>query len=202
MAPAPGNKNQPRQQLSPEEVFHFIRLRKLRNLRALEKFKQTKTYKILNGFNVFMVIIYSELIFSFLGYCNFSGHYMRSFNALAGNESLGGKKLYNSFVITSVNGIVYDVSVRDTCSNLPKPDKRRERFHVGKDWVFQKEIKVKYSDDSDSYVLKPASSILFISCLMGIVTFSAFGYNLNQVHQSLVAITFINALAMLCFILL
>lgn len=198
----PNNKRPPRQPLSPEELQHFIKLKKLRQRRIIEQFKTTRTYKFLNGFNLIAVIIYSELIFSFLGNCNFSGHYMKSFQALSGDETIGGKRVYNSFMITTVNDVLYDVSLHDTCSNLPRPDKRIERFYVGKDWIFQKEIKVKYSDTSDSYILKPASSLLFISCLMGIVTFSAFGYNLNQVELSLVSVSALNALSIFCFFLL
>ncbi len=201
MAPQSNNKP-PRQPLSPEELSYFIKLRKLRQLKVIEKFKKSRTYKVLNGFNLVAIVIYSELIFSFLGNCNFEGHYMKSFTPLSGNESLGGKRIYNSFMITSVNDVVYDVTLHDTCGTLPDPTKRLERFYVGKDWIFQKEIKVKYSDYSDSYILKPAASLLFISCLMGIVTFSAFGYNLNQVELSLVSISILNAISLLCFLLL
>lgn len=196
------NKRPPRQPLSPEELIHFIKLKKLRQFKAIQQFRKSKTYKWLNAFNLLAVIVYSELIVAFMGYCSFEGHYMKTFTALSGNEYTEGKKVYNSFVIVSVNDVQYDVNLHDTCSFLPDPTKGPMRFFVGKDWLFQKEIKVKYADYSDSYILKPASSLLFISCLMGVVTFSAFGYNLNQVRLSLFSISFINGLGLLAIIFL
>jgi len=187
----------PRTPLTPEELIHFIKLKKLRHRRIIERFKQTKTYKILNTFNIICVVIYSELIISFLGVCNYTGHYIKSVNVYTGDEVKGGKHVYNRIIITTVNDVEYDVNVSDT---LAKPEPYT-RFFVGKDWIFQKEVKVKYSETSDSYVLKVASSMMFISCLMGIITFSAFGYNLNEISQSLKSISIINGLSMISFLL-
>jgi hypothetical protein len=196
--PEQPKKRPPRQPLSAEEVQEFIRLKKFRQRKVLERFRKTLRYKILNGFNIFCVIIYSELIIAFLGICHYNGHYIGSINSFYSRENKGGKVVCSSIVINSIHEKIYDVSINDTITAPAK----FTRFLVGKDWILQKEVNVRLEGIKQTYIIKDAFPILFISCLLGITTFISFGYNLNQVKYSLMATSLMNGLSLFSFLLL
>ena len=196
--PEQPKKRPPRQPLSAEEVQDFIRLKKFRQRKVLERFKKTHRYKLLNGFNIFCVIIYSEMIIAFLGTCHYNAHYIRSVNSFYSRETKGSKVVCSSIVINSVNEKIYDVSINDTIT----PPQNFSRFLVGKDWILQKEVNVRLEGIKQTYIIKDSFPILFISCLLGITTFISFGYNLNQVKYSLMATSLMNGLSLFSFLLL
>lgn len=192
------NKRPPRIPLSPEEVAEFIRFKKQKERIKIEKFKKTKTFKFLNAFNVICIVIYTEIIFAFLGSCNFTAHYVQSLNTYFGKEIKGGKRVYSSAVFTTVNNKEYEIGIHDTCA-LPK---KFSKFLVGSDWLLKKEIKVRFKRGGKDFYIQRSFPLLFISILWGIVTFVLFGYNMNQNNYSLNVITFVNLITMLSFMLL
>ncbi len=192
------NKRPPRIPLTPDEVKDFIRLKKHKEKIKLERFKQTKTYKVLNVFNIICIVIYTEIVFAFLGSCNFTTHYIKSMDSYYSDEIIGGKRTLSSIVFKTVNDQVYDVSIRDT-SVIPE---RFSGLRVGSDWLLKKEIKVRFKKGGKDFYIKRSFPLLFISILWGIVTFVLFGYNMNQNNYSLNVITFVNLITMLSFMLL
>ncbi len=192
------NKRPPRIPLTPDEVKDFIKLKKFKERAKTERFKQTKTFKVLNVFNVICIIIYTEIIFAFLGSCNFTTHYIRSTTFNYGAEILGGKRVFSSATFTTVNDKEYEVGVHDTCA-LPA---EFTGLRVGSDWLLQKEVKVRFKKGGKDFYIKRSFPLLFISILWGIVTFVLFGYNMNQNNYSLNVISFVNLITMLSFLLL
>lgn len=189
------NKRPPRQPLSPEEVQEIVKLKKLRQLVKTEKFKQTSQYKYLNLFNICCVIIYTEIIIAFLAVANFSLMEVNSVTPYYGDDRIGGKRVVTSLVVKASNGTDYDVSVNDTCT-IPPVIKEME---VGKDWILQKEIKVKMCERENDFIIKRSFPLLVISLLLVIVTFVLFTYNLNQSSYSLNVISFINLISLSYF---
>lgn len=191
-------KRPPRIPFSPEEVQDFIKLKNFRERAKIEKFKRTKIYKVLNAFNVISIIIYTEIIFAFLGSCNFSGHYVLSTTVYYDEEIKGGKRAYSTAVFKMVNGEEYDVSIHDTC---PLPAKF-SKIYIGQDWLLKKYVKIRFEQGGKDRFVRRSFPLLFISVLWGFVTFVLFGYNLNQTTYSLSVITFINSFSLICFLLL
>lgn len=196
--PAESNKRPPRQPLSPEEVQEIIKIKKLKQQIKIEKFKQTRSYKYLNVFNVICITVYTEIIFAFLYSCAFQTYTIDSIATYYGESIIGNKRELSSIVFKTTTGKEYDVGVRDTVV-LPKVN---EKLSVGRDWILQKEIKVKWQGSGKAYYIKRSFPLLFISILLGIVSFVLFGYNLNQNSYSLNVISFINTLSILSFFLL
>ncbi|MGZ4037765.1 MAG: hypothetical protein ACXVPQ_08050, partial [Bacteroidia bacterium] len=157
------NKRPPRQPLSPEEVLNFIRLKKHRKLKAIEHFKKTQRYKFLNGFNIFCIVIYTELILSFLGTCHYNAHFVKLADTFYGRNNKGDKRICSSMVLTTVNDRIYDISINDTIT--PPEARLHPRFLVGKDWILQKEVTVKFYGGDGSFIIKDSFPILFISVL-------------------------------------
>lgn len=191
------NKRPPRQPLSPEEVMDMIKLKKLRQYHKTEKFKKTKSYKYLNLFNIVCIVVYTEIIFSFLSSCNYRTMYIETVTPYYGEDIVAGKRVVSSAVFKTVYGNEYDVGIRDTCT-MPLP---YTPLLVGRDWILQKDIKVKFDAYSKEFFIKRSFPLLFISILLGIVTFVLFGYNLNQNPYSLNVISFINSISIIAFLL-
>lgn len=195
---ASGNKRPPRQPLTPEEVKDLVKLKQLRQLVKTEKFKTTKKYKYLNVFNIICIVIYTEMIFSFLSAGFYSPHYIKTLTPYYDDKIIADKRVLNSLAIRTVDDVIYEFSIRDTCTLPPLYSK----FNVGKDWLFQKDIKIKLEGKEKEYYISRSFPLLFISLLLGIVSFVLYGYNLNQNSYSLNAISTINSLSLLYFILL
>jgi hypothetical protein len=188
----------PRQPLSPEEVLNFIYRKKIRQQQILERFKKSRTYKVLNAVNIVCIVIYSEIIFCFLGPCHFHGHYIQSINAYYTKQTIGGKRVCGSALVNSYSNKVYDINFQDTIT-LPKP---MTRFVIGSDWLLQKEVKSRFESIDKYYYVMQAFPLMLVSVLMGSVTFVLFGYNLNQNRYSLQVMSFINAFTVISFLLL
>ena len=196
-------KRSSRQPHSPEEVAEIIRIKRYRQKKAIELFKKTKTFKILNVFNVVCILIYSELIFAFMGQCNYSTHYFTGIKVYYGHKITAGKKIFSSAIINGVSGKTYEVSVQDTCNAITNSlaSKIALPFYVGSDWLLQKDIKIQLDGSTAIFFIKRSSPLLFISIMQVIVTFVLFGYNMNEVRYSLKVVSFINSLALFYFLL-
>ncbi|MGZ3898959.1 MAG: hypothetical protein ACXVNQ_01435, partial [Bacteroidia bacterium] len=87
-------------------------------------------------------------------------------------------------------------------NDLVPPPPKFSAFEVGKDFILQKEIKGSISTSPKQFRIQRASPILFLSIFVAIFSFIFFFYNLNQNPHSLRAITCINAVTMLAFLLI
>ncbi len=190
-------KRPQRQPLTFEEVNKLIKLKRMRKAYQTAQFKKTKQFKIFNVFNVVAVLIYTEIIFSFLNPCNFSNHYVQTITPYFGEKVKGNTRVFSHAVLVTLSGKEYDVSIQDTCT-LPKVS---EKILIGYDWVLHKAIKVRFGNFTKDFFIQKSFSLLFISILCGILTFVLFGYNMNEVPHSLDVITLANALSVFAFLM-
>ncbi|MGZ3921091.1 MAG: hypothetical protein ACXVNM_13280 [Bacteroidia bacterium] len=193
-----GKKRPPRTPLSPEEVAEIVILKKIREHKRIAKFRKTLTYKISNVFNIVCFFIYCELFFCFLGPCQYQIHYSKSVSIEYAHHNTEMEWLISSVKLTSVNDKQYEFLVND----LVPPPPKFSAFEVGKDFILQKEIKGSISTSPKQFRIQRASPILFLSIFVAIFSFIFFFYNLNQNPHSLRAITCINAVTMLAFLLI
>lgn len=196
MQPEP-NKRPQRQPLTFEEVNKLIKLKRLRKAYQTAQFKKTKQFKIFNIFNVIAVLIYTEIVFSFLNPCNFSPHYLQSITPYFGEKIKGNTRVFSHAALVTMSGKEFDISIQDTCT-LPKAN---EKILIGYDWVLHKAIKARFGDFTRDFFIQKSYSLLFISILCGVLTFVLFGYNMNEVPHSLEVITLANALSVSAFLL-
>ena len=192
-----GKKRPPRTPLSPEEVAELVWLKKIREHKKIEKFKKSRGYRIFNIFNVVCFFIYCELIFCFLGPCHYQTHYHTGVS-IEYSRTEDERMLVSSVKVNGVNGTQYTFMVNE---ELDVPAKYAP-FEVGKDFLLQKEIKGSVSTSDKQFRILRASPILFLSVFVSIFLFIFFFYNLNQNPYSLRAITTINAVTLLAFILI
>lgn len=193
-----GKKRSPRTPLSPEEVAELVLLKKIREHKKIEKFRETKTYKFSNIFNVACFFLYCELFFCFLGPAHYQTHYCKQVMVNYGDRGYGRERLISSIKLIGVNERQYEFTVNDIVAPPPK----FSAFEIGRDFILQKEIKGCFSGSEKQFRIQRASPILFLSVFVGIFSFIFFFYNLNQNPHSLRAITCINAVTVLAFILI
>lgn len=187
------NKRPRRTPLTPEEVSNFIAYRKTKQLLALQKFKSSSTYKVLNVFNITCIFIYFELLFCFFGPCHYQKHYTYSVLASRGKSlSDQGKTIISEIDLYGVNRRVYKLIVNDF---IEVPE-RRTSFLVGKDFLLQKELKAVVLTSDTAYRLFSASSALFLSVFVSFICFAGYHFNLNENAYSLYGLTSLNVLNM------
>lgn len=184
-------KRPPRVPLSQEEVAQLIAFKKIKEARRLSKFKRSGIYKIFNVFNIACFFMYWEILFCFLGPCHYQTHYSMNVRSHHGDDrNAEGKRITSDVDIKGVNGIEYKFIVNEF---IETPE-RFSAFSVGKDYLLQKELKGTFGSSDKTYYIQAAGSMLFLSILLIIISFTSFIYNLNEQAYSLNAITALNAI--------
>jgi hypothetical protein len=192
------NKRPRRIPLTSEEVSHFVKLRKRRELVELIKFKRTRTFKFLNSWNVLSIFIYLELIFCYFGPCHYQTHYSYQVNAHMGNKHAeNGKTIISDIDIYALDGVIYNLVIDDFIQVPPK----FSSFKVGKDFILQKKLKAVLSSSSKSYRIFSASPVLFLSVFLSIICFAAYHFNLNENLFSLWGLFSLNSLTLLAILM-
>jgi hypothetical protein len=196
----PENKKRPRRTpLSSEEVANFIALRKRRELIKLQKFKKSLSYKILNSFNIVCFFIYFELLFCFLGPCNYSLHYASRIEPKYGDSfQKDGRPIVAEIDVYGVSGEKYNFVVEE----FIKVPTGVTKFLVGKDYLLGKDLKGRLEYMPGSYRLFSASPIIFLSLFVLVISSFAFYYNLNENAYSLMSLTVLNSINIFGILLL
>lgn len=193
-------KRPPRNPLSSEEVAEVIAVKKIREQLKLQKFKKTKLYKHLNIFNIACFFIYCELLFCFFNPCHYQTHYAKKVIVDYGKErNEKNEAIITSLKITDVNNNYYELLVNDY---ITAPSGNYCAFNIGKDFILQKQIKGGLLTSPKLFRIQRAGPLLFLSAFLVILACIFFWYNLNFSDHSLKAISLINALTMLCFLLI
>lgn len=192
-----GKKRPPRTPLSPEEVAELVLLKKIREHKKVERFKKTRVYKFSNMFNVACFFIYCELFLCFLGPCHYQTYYCKQVS-VSYERGQAMNRVVSSVKLTGVNERSYEFIVND----VVEPPSPYSAFEIGKDFLLQKEIKGSIATSDKQFRIQRASPILFLSVFVGIFSFIFFFYNMNQNPHSLRAITCINAVTVLAFLLI
>lgn len=188
-----------RNPLKPEEVAEIVAFKKYKQQVALIKFKTTKHYKYMNAFCIISFFIYCQFIICFFGPCHFSSNKIIEISEEYNKDRTEqqANSLY-SLKIYALGGKFYEAIINDRI-DVPNVN---SSFLVGKDFLFQKEINVKFDKEGKSYRIKSAEPLMFLSCFVGFLMLVTFFYNLNQNPNSLNAITLMNAITVLCLLLI
>jgi hypothetical protein len=185
--------------LTQEEVAQLIVLKKLKEAKKLAKYKSTLQFKAFNIFNICCFFVYCEVLFCYVGPCNYQTHYGRNFGIKYGDDyNASGKRIISEIDIFGVDNTTHKLYVRDYI----EPPQKFSSFQIGKDFILQKDLKAILNTSDESYGLNSASSIIFLAILLTVISVVSFFYNLNENSHSLTGVGILNAIIIVAFLLL
>ncbi len=190
-------KKQGRTPLTAEQVKDIIAFKKQREQRLLLKFKKTKKYKILNVFNILCVVVYCEVIFCMYGPAKYTSYICEKATAEYG-VLVNGKYTIDYLNVLSTNGNYYKFSIGEHIQ-IPKPN---TVFYVGKDFFLNKEIKGMVITSNNEYQLWRVKPLIFLGIFVTLITMLVFFHNMNMINYSLIAISWLNVINLLYFIVI
>ncbi len=165
--------------LSPEELYYFKQIKKLKNQEKIEAFKATLFYKVLNRVNIVFAGFLTYAILSTLLLCNWEQctitRQVSSFGALV--------KETQQHTISDVDlSLNTGEEVHLKTNDLFEHPEEKQIVHVGRDVLFHKIIKVKFVFDDRSFWNVNAYASLSV-CIFAMVL-GLFIYQVNK-HLSI-----------------
>jgi hypothetical protein len=183
-----------------EEIARRVALREYLKVKKLKSFKASKTYRILNLLNVCCFFVYWELILCFFGPCLYREVEPEFMQIKFGNKT--DERGYR--FIKEINLVWYGsktdkVIVEDYLQAMPN---ETMAIQAGKDFILQKDLKVRLGEGSGAYRLAHSSPLLFLCAFLIIATAIAYHFNLNQSPVVLQGISILNlcVIVAVCFI--
>jgi hypothetical protein len=161
--------------LSPEELYYFKEIKKLKNKEKEEAFKATFFYKVLNRINIFFAGFLTYAILSTLILCSWEEcsiiRQVSSFGAL--------EKETQRHTISEVElSLNTGEEVRVKTDDLFEQPGNKQIVHVGRDLLFHKIMKVKFAFDDRTFWNVNAYASLSV-CIFAMVL-GLFIYKVNK----------------------
>jgi hypothetical protein len=192
-------RRKPRVPLSAEEVFYVKQIKKLKELKKIEDFKQTLFYKLFNKINIILAGLVSYCILSILICSQWQSSNIEKLDVSYGEFDFEKQEQSISEVeIITSSGEYVPIKT----SKLFLVPKIGDVIYIGKDYIFQKTLKVKLSNDNRAFWYLNTYPT-FAICLFAL-SLSFFVYIVNK-HLSingLLTVFGLCSLASLYFILI
>jgi len=191
-------RRKPRVPLSPEELYYYKKIKQLNELKRVDDFKKTSFYKIVNTLNIILA--------AFLAYCVLSVLICSRWEQL---QLASANCIYGQYNNEDANTSIVEIQLLSTTgelipiktSDLFEPPKPNAVFFVGKDFIFNKIIKVKFETDTRSFwhlYTYPIFGVCVFALLMG---FFVYKVNKHLTINGLLTVFGLFMLASLYFVL-
>ncbi len=194
--PVEGNKKPQRVPLTPEQLKEVITYKRNKQIIQIEKLKKTRRYKVLNVFNIISVLIYSEMIFCMYGPAIYTETKCSKAIVDEYERADGDEREIRFLKVWDEHNDEYKLYVSDQIQ-VPLPN---SLMYLGKDFLFQKVVKVAVSTSDSEYRLWRVVPLIFLGISITLITFLAFANNMNMVNYSLIAVSVMNAINLMYFI--
>jgi len=186
-------KRRPRVPLSPEELFYFIQLKKLRKTEQVLAFKATRYYKGLNSVNITIVVLITYIVLSAFFLCSWQKNYILELKTVGQYNAAAARREIINMSIRTTNGELIELST----SNLYELPRKFDAVWVGRDFLFGKILKGKLQGHREGYLHANLFPVFFISFFVIAVVFMVYYFNLHLTRYGLTAITILLGLALL-----
>lgn len=161
--------------LSPEELYYFKQIKKLKQIEKLEAFKSTYFYKILNRINIVLAGFLTYSILSILILCNWEQGYITKQVSTYG--SLIKEKQQHT--ISDVELIISTGEfVHLKTDELFEQPTANQTIFIGRDYIFNKIIKVKFAFDDRPFW--NVNSYASLSLCLFAMSLGLFIYKVNK----------------------
>lgn len=184
-------RRKPRIPLSPEELYYFKKIKHLKALKQVEDFKVTPFYKITNLINSVLAGFLTYCVLSILVFCNWQqSHILKAESHYSEFDSETKKTSITEIKITTTEGEFIPVKT----SQLFRAPKENEVLYIGRDFIFNKIMKVKLANN-DRYFWHFYSYPSLTVCVFALC-FGFFVYKINK-HLSINGLLTVNVLFIL-----
>lgn len=191
-------RRKPRIPLTPEELFYVVELKKLRKQQNLKIFKASKFYKITNCFNVLLAAFLTYSVISNLILCYWQKAYVeKAVCTYGGYVPEAHKRTIGVVDLYLTNGSFVKVRTNDFFSE----PQAYEMVYLGKDFLFNKVVKVQFLNASQAYWNENAIASTIVSCFALMIGFFVYLVNKHLTVNGLLTALGMFALASLYFIL-
>jgi hypothetical protein len=192
-------KRKPRTPLSAEELFYVKEIKKLKELKRIADFKATIFYKVINRANIVFAGFLSYCVLSVLVCCYWESNVISEVQCSYGayNASIN-KRTIDEIAIKTPSGQLLTIKTDE----LFQTPQKNETFYIGRDYLFGKAIKVKFSFDDRAFwqiYTYPAFTVTLFALCMG---FFVYKVNKHLSINGLLTVFGLFALASLYFILI
>jgi len=191
-------RRKPRIPLTPEELFYVMELKKLRKQEKLQSFKASRFYKTTNCLNVLLAAFLTYGIISNLILCYWQKAYVeRAVCTYAEFVPEVHKRTIGIVDLYLTNGTFIKVRTSDFFVE-PRP---YELVYLGKDFLFDKVVKVQFSGASQAFLNENAIASTILSSFALVIGFFVYMVNKHLTVNGLLTTLGMFVLASLYFIL-
>ena len=185
--------------LSPEELYYFIKLKKLKEVKKLEEFKATSFYKLFNCLNIVLAALVTYCVLSILILTTWQKTYIQDYAITIGNLVPENDQYTISEIhLQTMSGNEFTIK---TDYLFIEPIAYQPVF-LGKDYIFNKTLKVKLSYDNRAFWSINAYASLSV-CLFALgIGFYIYKYNKHLTVYGILTAFSLFGLASLYFILI
>lgn len=192
------SKRKPRVPLTAEELFYVVELKKLKKEQNLQIFKSSRFYKITNRINIVLAAFLTYAIFSNLMLCYWQPDYVaRAVCAYAGYDKEAKKRSIGEIDLYLTSGNYVKVRTE----KLFVPPVQNETVFIGRDFLFNKIVKVHFVKAARSFWNENAYASTMVCALSLIIGFFVYLVNKHLTVNGLLMCMGFFILAALYFIL-
>lgn len=192
-------RRKPRIPLSPEELYYFKKSKQLKELKQLEDFQKTSFYKIINRINIALAAFLTYCLFSILISCHWQKTTILNTKCSYDQYDVKTQQLsIDEIEITTTSGELIPIRT----SNLFQVPQKNEILYIGRDFIFNKIIKVKFAYDNRAFwhfYTYPTCTVCVFALCMG---FFIYKINRHLNVNGLLTVFGLFILASLYFVLL
>lgn len=192
-------KRKPRTPLSKEELFYVKEIKKLKELKRIEDFKKTVFFKILNRTNIILAGFLSYCLLSIIICCNWQTVTIAEVHCSFNSYNREVQKPNISDIEFTTNKGEFIAIKTDDLYDEPHIN---DVLYVGRDFIFNKVIKVKLANDNRSFwqiYTYPTFTVAIFALCMG---FFVYKVNKHLSINGLLTVFGLFVLASLYFILI
>jgi len=191
-------RRKPRIPLTPEELFYVMELKKLRKQQRLQSFKASYFYKVTNWLNIWLAAFLTYGIISNLILCYWQKAYVeKAVCTYASYVPEEHKRTIGIVDLYLTNGSFIKVRTSNFF-NEPKP---YELVYLGKDFLFDKVVKVQFVGADQAYWNENAIASTIVSVFALMIGFFVYLVNKHLTVNGLLTTLGMFVLASLYFIL-
>ena len=192
-------RRKPRVPLSPEELYYFIKLKKLKQVEKVERFKATFFYKLFNYINIVLAGLITYFVLSILILSTWQQSHIAYYTSSRGEvKPETNQRTISEIQLQTMSGHCVVIKT----DYLFEEPKTHQPIYLGKDILFNKILKVKLSYDDRAFWSTNSYASLSVCFFVLCIGFLIYKINKHLSVNGLLTVFGLFSLASLYFLLM